>query len=362
MRTLTLIVSTAVALFAATADAQTCRWGSFDGSRINYGDGPLTGAAHDTLRNIITTNGGTVAPATATLTSAYLAGVEVFYTSMLSTASGGLSPSELSALHNWVASGGTLIVTCEYSPIAHYNAIMAPYGVSFSQVASQGAATVVQSHLLTSNNVTKIKYASESEIFYGNDALLLAQNPSQQDFMIVQEAQTGFVGGGRILSFGDHNTFTDSYISFDDTIQLARNMVVWACTGGCPGFFQSVGTGCVGLNGATPTLTGGGCLTPGDQVNLQLANAAPGALTITLFGLGAGPAPVTPSCTLSNAPIVLAPVIQVPAGPNGGWILSAIIPLNATVPADVWLQTAVIDASAPDGIAASNAIRLHLDI
>ncbi len=347
------------ALVPATASAQQCVWGSFDGSRINYGDGPLTGAAHSTFRNIIQANGGTIAPATPTLTPAYLGTVDVFYTSMLSSSSGALSPAEQTALQNWIAAGGTLIVTVEYSPLPAYNAMMAPYNVSFVKIAQQGTASVVANHPITTS-VTTIKFAAESEVVSGNDALLLAQGPTQKDFAVVLEAASGFGQAGRILVFGDHNMFTDSYIQQDHNVQLAQNMVIWACTGGCPGFFQQYGAACSAPSG-TPNLKGGGCPTPTDQISLQLSGALPGATTFVLFGLGQASVPISPSCSLANGPVAPAPVLTLPAGPTGGWTLSGVIPAAATTPADVYLQAVVLDPNAPFGLSASNGLRLHLD-
>lgn len=358
MRTFLLLAT--LVFTTPIAAGQTCVWGSFDGSRINYADGPLTGVAHGALRGIINANGGTLAPATPTLTAAYLAGIDVFYTAMLSSSSGGLSATELAALQGWLSTGGTLIVTVEYSPLVHYNALMAPYGVSFAQIAQQGVATVVGNHPITSG-VTTIKFAAESEVFFGSNALLLAKGPTQKDFAIVMESSTGFTSGGRILAFGDHNMFTDSYINTNDNVLLAGNMVTWACTGGCPGFFQKYGPACAAPAG-TPTLSGGGCPTPGDQVTLELTNALPGATTFTLFGLGQGALPLSPTCSLSNSPVAPAPILIIPAGPTGGWILPGVIPLTATTPADVYLQTAIADPNAPFGVAATNALRLHLDV
>ena len=48
--------------------------------------------------------------------------------------------------------------------------------------------------------------------------------------MAVFEPSTGFTIGGRILVFGDHNMFADSYINSSDNLLLATNMVAWAST------------------------------------------------------------------------------------------------------------------------------------
>jgi len=128
----TVVLSVAPAsAFTSTATAQTI-WGSFDGSRINYGAGPLTGSAHNTLRSIIEANDGDIGLPTASLTAEYLSGVDVFYTFLLSTSTGTLSGPEQTALQNWIADGGTLIVTADIFPLAAYESFTAAYGVTCS--------------------------------------------------------------------------------------------------------------------------------------------------------------------------------------------------------------------------------------
>ncbi|MBD3369593.1 hypothetical protein GF402_04430 [Candidatus Fermentibacteria bacterium] len=55
-------------LIVAMSVAQTCYWGSFDDSRINYSGGTLTGSAHTTLAGIIEANSGVLADPTSLLT------------------------------------------------------------------------------------------------------------------------------------------------------------------------------------------------------------------------------------------------------------------------------------------------------
>lgn len=210
------------------ASAQ-CVWGSFDGSRINYAIGPLNGDAHSNLRTIITTNGGSVAPGTPTLTDAYLSTVDVFYTSLLSNANGALSPAEQTSLQNWVAGGGTLIVTADNIPGA-YETFTSAYGVSnYTLVGNINAnGTVVAAHPITSG-ITTFRYSLEVTFTYGADAMLLGVGATNVDYMIVMEPATGFLAGGRILVTGDHNMFTNSYIGFEDNVALANNVVTWAC-------------------------------------------------------------------------------------------------------------------------------------
>lgn len=205
-------------------------WGSFDATRINYSSGTLTGAAHATLRSLIEATGGTVAAPTSQLTPAYLSGVDIFYTSLLSTSTGALSGAEQSALHDWIAAGGVLIVTSDILSLPAYESFTAYYGVTgYSALGHVGTGYPVASHAIT-DGVTSYFYNTESTFSYGSDALLLGNNGFGNAFMVVLEPQTGFTAGGRILVFGDHNMFTESYINSNDNMVLAGNFAEWANT------------------------------------------------------------------------------------------------------------------------------------
>lgn len=208
----------------------SCLWGSFDVSRINYSTGPLTGSSHSVLQGIVAANGGTLAAATPTLTASYLSGVDVFYTSLLSTSSGTLDASEQAALQGWIAGGGTLIVTADIFPLAAYESFTSFYGVTgYTPLTNVGTGSTVAAHAITAG-VTTYAYVTESTYTYGGDALLLGNNGLGSDFMIVMEPGTGFTAGGRILVTGDHNMFTDSQIGNLDNTRLANNIAAWACT------------------------------------------------------------------------------------------------------------------------------------
>lgn len=227
-----LMILTLLALTAGLAHAQTgCLWGSFDASRINYAAGPLTGTAHSVLRGIIAANGGVVAPAAPALTAAYLASVDVFYTSLLSTGTGTLSAAEQAALQAWITGGGTLIVTGDIFPLPAYESFTAFYGVTnYQALTTAGLGTTVGAHPITLG-VTNFSYNTDCTYTFGAGALLLGRNVNARDFMIVMEPGTGFPAGGRILVTGDHNMFTDSMIAQADNTRLANNIALWACGG-----------------------------------------------------------------------------------------------------------------------------------
>jgi hypothetical protein len=210
----------------ATAE---CRWGSFDATRINYPDGPLTGNAHSTLRTIITANGGTIAASAPALTAAYLGGVEVFYTSLLSTATGILSAAEQTALQAWINAGGTLIVTGDIFPLPAYESFTSVYGVTgYTSISGVGNGTTTNTHPIITG-VGTFNYNTNCTFNYGGDALLLGVDSANNTFMVVLEPGTGFPHAGRVLVLGDHNMFTNSSIGNADNTRLANNIAQWAC-------------------------------------------------------------------------------------------------------------------------------------
>jgi hypothetical protein len=218
-------------LLTGVLAAQPCNWGSFDASRINYSSGTLTGSAHTTLVGIIESNGGTVVSPTPILDAAYLGGVEVFYTSLLSMTTGALSNAEQADLQAWIATGGTLIVTGDIFPLAAYETFTSYYGVTnYTSLSHNAIGYTVASHAITAG-VTSYDYNTECTYTYGSDALLLGDNGYSNDFMIVMEPGTGFTAGGRILVLGDHNMFTNSIIGSEDNTQLAINIALWAASG-----------------------------------------------------------------------------------------------------------------------------------
>jgi hypothetical protein len=209
--------------------AQPCNWGSFDQTRINYPAGTLTGTAHTQLVSIIEAQGGTVVSPTPILDAAYLGGVDVFYTSLLSQTTGVLSNAEQTALQNWITGGGTLIVTADIFPLPAYESFTSFYGVTgYTALTHSGTGYPVASHPITAG-VTSYSYNTESTFSYGSDALLLGDNGLGSDFMIVMEEGTGFTAGGRILVIGDHNMFTNTSIGINTL--LANNIAAWACSG-----------------------------------------------------------------------------------------------------------------------------------
>jgi MYXO-CTERM domain-containing protein len=236
MRARGLFLAAIALVLLAPVTASAAVWGSFDGTRVNYAGGVLTtGADHDDLRAIIAANGDTLAPATGSLTAVYLAGVDVFYTSLLNTGAPVLSLAEQAALQAWVVGGGTLVVTGDIFPLPFYESFTAQFGIT--GWAQTGAGTAVPSgamHTLTAG-VVSIDQITQSTFTFGLDALELLTADDGNPFMIVLEPATGFCLGGRIVVLGDHNLFSDGGIGLADNTTLATNLVEWAALpdGGC---------------------------------------------------------------------------------------------------------------------------------
>jgi len=360
VRSLVLVL---VSCWSVSASAQTCRWGGFDGTRIHKPAGFRldTGVYLSQLRAEITNAGGVVVPGTPTLTSAYLAQCDVFFTSILADFVPVLSDSEKTALAGWLASGGTLIVSGLQTPLAFYDSFTSPYGVTnyLASIGQQTLATSGGSHPLISG-VNTVQANGHCSFSAGPQGLVLATDASGGAFMAVLEPSTGFSSGGRIFVFGDAESIDDLEIGNADHAVLMKNMVAWGCTGGCPGYFLPYGTSCVGAAGLTPTLSGEGCATPGDLVQIKLQDAAPNRTSYTLIGIGQGAVPVNPGCLLQNAPF-LPQVFVIPIGAAGQWTLATIIPAAVTTPDDVYLQTFIDDPGAPFGVSATRPLRVHLD-
>ncbi|MFG0330279.1 MAG: DUF4350 domain-containing protein [Phycisphaerales bacterium] len=272
MKGMCIIGCVVAASFPAVASAGGVVWGSFDSSRINYSAGALNGDAHIQLRGIITANGDSVAAGTSTITDSYLSGVDVFYTSLLNTTTGYLSAAEKTSLDNWVAGGGTLIVTAEYLNPDTYEDYTAAYGVgNYFGLANRANGTPVGSHPIM-DGISSFFIPAECTFTYGPDAELIGINAFGDDFMVVLEPSTGYTGGGRVLVMGDHNMFTDTYIFDEDNFPLAQNMVEWAADSG--GFSLSLSGSCPGT--VTADVSGA---TPGGNVAFIFANGT-GSVTI----------------------------------------------------------------------------------
>lgn len=232
MKRLYSVAAVFLLLVPGLASAKNCDWGSFKSTRLWSADVKLDGgSSYDVLRQVIHNYAGDVEGATYSLTSSYLNGVDVFFTSAIADGQG-LSASEQTALQNWLDAGGTLVVTADIVGIDEYDSFTAFAGVT-------GYTTI--DHIATGPAVTDVNltYLVDDVYFYRNvtfsypaNGLLLANDDTGDPFIVVLSPATGYTGGGRILVIGDHTGLTDSRIGNADNYRLARNIADWACDDG----------------------------------------------------------------------------------------------------------------------------------
>ena len=220
-------------------------WGGFTTSRLNYAGASLAGTVHSSLRQTILDNDGCIRPMAPTLTPEYLADVDVFYTSLLSDG-GTLSADEQAALADWLAAGGTLVVTADNVSSGSYESFTQAYGVTGYVAASVGTASVTVAHPLTTD-VTTIDPDGVADFSYGADAQELATTDGNTPMLVLLDPSTNYCGGGRIVVYADHNVFNDTGILDADNATLANDLAAWVGTevGDCCGNgFPNEGEAC----------------------------------------------------------------------------------------------------------------------
>jgi hypothetical protein len=356
MRLRSSSLSLVLGLLLSPIASTQCVWGSFDSTRINYAGGVLTnGASHVNLRNIITGNGGTLAPATATLTPQYLATVNVFYTSLLSTATGVLSAAEQAALQAWVTSGGTLIVTGDIFPLPAYESFTSWLGVTgWTSVSGCNVmGTIAAPHPVTVG-ITAFTYCTDSRFNHGSNALLLARNSTGANFSAVIEASTSI--RGRMLVFGDHNMFSDSYINQSQNTALATNFVRWACTCASAGWWN-YGAGWPGRNGV-PAFTSSANPVLGNNITLTVGNSS-GLVSVGVLVVGGAAVSIpTPlDGTLLARPDMIVG-ITVPAAGLG--LPLTVPPVSAYCGSSVYFQALQFDPAASKTYSFTQGLQLLL--
>ncbi|MEM9454902.1 MAG: myxococcus cysteine-rich repeat containing protein [Myxococcota bacterium] len=222
--------------------AHAATWGSFIATRMAYATGPLTADSHDELQMIIADRGDLVGNPTGQLTADYLEGVDVFYTAMLSDGTGPtaglpgtLSPAEQTALQDWIAAGGTLIVTADSNgmggPFAEvYDSWTFDYDVTaYDWIFNSGNGMPSGIEHPITSGVGSYFMDNPTTFAHGVEGVPLGSGLSaEQPFLVVFEPATGFAAGGRMLVVADHNALTDLYIEELDNRVLAANIVAWA--------------------------------------------------------------------------------------------------------------------------------------
>lgn len=205
--------------------------GGFDATRVNYAGGVINGGvSHTVLAGLILGESGTLAPPTGELTAAYLAGVDGFYTSLLTNNNLPLSGSEQAALQGWLAGGGTLSVTADIFNLPGYESFTSFAGVAgYTAVSTTGPATIAAAHPITAG-VSFAAYTTDVTFTIPATGLRIMSNGAGGAFACVLDASTGHAGPGRIVVFGDHNMFANTFIVQADNTAMAINLIRWAQT------------------------------------------------------------------------------------------------------------------------------------
>jgi MYXO-CTERM domain-containing protein len=243
-------------LTLAPRSAAAAVWGSFSASRIAYASGSLDGDVHAQLRGYITANGDARATPTDVLTPEYLSAIDVFYTAMLSDgtgptagAPGTLSLDEQAALTDFIAGGGTLIITPDSNgfdgpfPIV-YDSWTADYGVTdFTFVFGPGDGQPIIDHPITAGLDSYSLDGTTTFTVPASGQILGTAVEPDAPLLVVFEPASGFDVGGRMLVVADHNVLTDGLLDDLGNQQLAQNIVMWAA-GECGNAIVEIGEEC----------------------------------------------------------------------------------------------------------------------
>lgn len=106
--------------------------------------------------------------------------------------------------------------------------------------------------------------------------------------------------------------------------------------------------------GGPPLLEGLGSLAPGSANQVDLTAAAPSAIAGLFLALSSSPVPFKGG-TLVPVPFLIEPVI-LPTSPLGEISLPFVMPAGAPPGTELWVQWAIQDGGAPNGVALSNAL------
>jgi len=222
-----------VAALCLPTAASAAVWGGFTTARVNYSGGVIaTGNNHDDFRTRIAAAGDTIASPTSTLTDAYLDTVDVFYTSLAVNSNPTLLTSaEQTALLDFVTGGGVLIITADIFGENFYTSVGSPFGITnFTDPSGSATVSVSTTHPLGAG-VSQIVGTTYANWTPGPNGQVLATH-ANGNFLDVYDGSTGFTLAGAVLVVGDHNIFTDSFLSQQDNQQLLDNIIAWAGNGG----------------------------------------------------------------------------------------------------------------------------------
>lgn len=333
------------------------------GGKTN-GDDIATAAKFSSLRGLLSGAGHTLVTVHG-FTPVDLVSLDALMIRQGTAASEAWSATEIANIQAFVASGGGLFVTGEGgwstdSTTASLNALVAPYGVTYTSFPNFGSGLLVSS--LSGHAVT------QSVASLGFDYLRAfasvsgpAVDLTPQDHVLAVVDAAG--GGGNVVLYADLSGLTDVGAGADYDIGLPGNkQFVLNLPDFLAGSAFAYGSGCAGSGGFVPELSlSPPVLQAGGQGTVSVTQALGGGTIVFLFGLNQASLPMGGPCSLNVSPLLslMFSVVAGGAGPgNGSTTLLAPVPLLPG--AQFTMQAFVVDPGVPRGYANTNGYEVHI--
>lgn len=278
--------------------------GGFDFARCSSYSVPV-GSAYSSLRTLIQSNfSGAVFTSTATLTSSYLATIDVLVIApggdrgngiMVTTS---LSQSEQSALLAFVTAGGRAIIMVDNQtfggggtqPTSSVNqSFVAPFGLSpTGQLGNPVSATVLQPNI---HPVTNGPFGTVASFVTGDPGWFSSLGPNAASLAQFSGGQTALaVIGPRALSpvsgsvvfLSDMNALDNGRLSLAGNTTLALNALWFTIT---TARYSLFGSGCPGPNGTPAIATPSAPPVVGATLQVSVGNLPAGSLAFGVIGL-----------------------------------------------------------------------------
>jgi thermitase len=158
---------------------------------------------------------------TGPITTNMLQGYDVF---VIPQAHRTYGPEEISAIQNFIANGGGLLVIGNDSPYI-YNDLTTFAGIQWIWGGTSGTTTDITPHPVTAG-VSAIQFISPTSCLTVNGTALSLIRDLYNDTMLAVSEQPP----GKVLGFADDNTLMDKGIVSADNLRLANNMIDWLAT------------------------------------------------------------------------------------------------------------------------------------
>ncbi|MFX1563956.1 MAG: DUF4350 domain-containing protein, partial [Promethearchaeota archaeon] len=131
------------------------------------------------------------------------------------------SGSELTAIEDFVLTGGGLLVIGDDSPSV-FTPLTNFAGINWISGGNGGYCSDITTHDVTYNVFSTYFASPVSRLLVSGDAISLIRGTSGNHMLAASEPTNG-----RVLAIADEHTITDSYIDNEDNFQLALNMIDW---------------------------------------------------------------------------------------------------------------------------------------